>query len=57
MPLLGLPRFRVVLAHYAGWPAQEWLLELDETHALRVAATSGFHRQDDVRAMQRNRVA
>ena len=57
MPLLGLPRSRVVLEHYAGWPAQEWMLELDETHALRVAAPSGFQRQDDVRAIQRNRVA
>jgi protein ImuA len=57
MPLLGLPGFRVVLERYAGWPAQEWLLELDETHALRVAATSAFHQQDDVRAIQRKRLA
>jgi protein ImuA len=35
MPLLGLPRYRVALEHYAGWPVQEWTLELDEGHALR----------------------
>jgi hypothetical protein len=42
-PLLGLPRFHVMLEHHAGWPAQE-LLELDEAHALRVisAADSGL---------------
>jgi protein ImuA len=38
MPLLGQPRFRVVLERYAGMPPQEWIVELDETHRLRVAA-------------------
>jgi protein ImuA len=49
VPLLGLPRFRVVLEHYAGWPEQEWLLELDETYGLRVA--------NDERVLQASRMA
>ena len=38
VPLLGLPRFRVCLDRYAGLPPLQWEIELDEAHALRVAA-------------------
>jgi protein ImuA len=38
LPLLGRPRFRVSLERYAGWPPQEWEIELDEAHTLRVVA-------------------
>jgi protein ImuA len=37
-PLLGIPRFRVLLERYAGMPPRQWEVELDETHTLRVAA-------------------
>lgn len=38
VPLLGRPRFRVCLERYAGLPPLHWEIELDEAHALRVAA-------------------
>ena len=38
LSLLGLPRFRVCLERYAGLPPLHWEIELDEAHALRVAA-------------------
>jgi len=36
VPLLGMPRFLVRLERYAGLPPQEWEIELDATHSLRV---------------------
>jgi protein ImuA len=56
MPLLGLPRYRVALEHYAGWPAQEWTLELNEAHALRLAAPA-FERPSDALPIRRFGVA
>jgi protein ImuA len=38
VPLPGSPRFRVRLDHYAGLPPLQWEIELDEAHALCVAA-------------------
>jgi protein ImuA len=56
MPLLGLPRFRVVLEHYAGWPAQGWTLELDETYGLHVVALP-CDQPADTHGIERNCVA
>jgi hypothetical protein len=56
MPLLGLPRFHVMPEHHAGWPVQEWLLELDETRALRVAIPVS-REQDDTRLVQNGLIA
>jgi hypothetical protein len=56
MPLLGPPRFRVVLEHYAGWPAQEWTLELDEKHGLHVVALAS-DQPANTHGIERNCVA
>jgi protein ImuA len=37
-PLLGAPRFRLWLERYAGQPPQEWEIDYDAAHRLRVAA-------------------
>jgi protein ImuA len=53
VPLLGFPRLRVGLDRYAGLPPLQWEIELDEAHALRVAAPVSDrpavtrHRHDD----------
>jgi hypothetical protein len=56
MSLPGMPRFRIVLEHYAGWRVLEWLLELDETQGLRVAAPA-FNQPSEAHSIQRSRVA
>jgi protein ImuA len=56
MPLLGLPRYRVALEHYAGWPVTEWTLELDEAYALRLVVPA-FERQSDALPIRRFGVA
>jgi protein ImuA len=38
MPLLGPPRFRVRLERYADLPPQDWEIECDAAHGLRMAA-------------------
>jgi protein ImuA len=38
MPLLGAPRFHVRLERYAGLPPQDWEIECDASHGLRMAA-------------------
>ena len=56
VPLLGRPRFRVRLERYAGVPPLQWEIELDEAHALRVAAADS-DRPADARPLPNERAA